>query len=517
MATDSRIGREFSLPAQSVLELGLIECDLKNAEKATQLLNKCMTDYTSYPNENFVHIRAYAALRELGAVGEAPEVDDQKSKKFGYSFGVCSHSEKEYLTTYDTNTTMSYQLLLGQLGAGHLLEIHLLGNLAYSGHLPVDESIGGAEQAFEELLRTNDGEAMITSVEHYCDRRRCEESEDICVSSNKTMHCKNVVINRTKWENPLSQKYYECAARLANGWSHLIICCFPPKILRLINFLGIYGNESKGWKNLDIAMNNYTGIFTKITKQTFAAYLWLDGHMFLGTPDIDKYQRTVVFQGKIDHGIELYKKVLDQQFESCKSIVQMELMWCYALKCDLNEAIKCGEKFRTECKISPGCATYWEAVFRYAKSVDDNDSVEQYKATLLLQSIPDIRIRRLGKSMTPEKVAVVRADKYFKFNEFLILPEVVTSSDYLDNYLMATDSRIGREFSLPAQSVLELGLIECDLKNDEKATQLLNKCMTDYTSYPNENFVHIRAYAALRGLGAVGEAPEVDDQKSKNY
>ncbi|CAG2108715.1 unnamed protein product [Medioppia subpectinata] len=303
-------------------------------------------------------------------------------------------------------------------------------------HLPIDESIGGAEQAFEELLRTNDGEAMITTVEPYCDRRRCEKSEDICVSSNKTINCKNVVINRTKWENPLSQQYYESAVRLANGWSHLIICCIPPKLLRLINFLGIYGNESKGWKNLDIAMNNYTGIFTNITKQEFSAYLWFDAHLFLGTPDIDKYQRVLipelklypnvlVFQGKIDHGIELYKKLLDQPFESCKSIVQMELMWCYALKCDLNEAIKCAEKFRTECKISPGCATYWEAVFRYAKSVDDNDSAQQYKATLLFQSIPDIRIRRLGKSMTPEKVAVVRADKYFKSNEFLILPEVV--------------------------------------------------------------------------------------------
>ena len=81
------------------------------------------------------------------------------------------------------------------------------------------------------------------------------------------------------------------------------------------------------------------------------------------------------------------------------------------------------------------------------------------------------------------------------------------------NLTQISDSRIGREFSLPAQSVLELGLIECELNNRQTATKLLNQCLYEYTGYANENYVQIRAYAALRGLGAIKEHEDEDEGK----
>ena len=41
------------------------------------------------------------------------------------------------------------------------------------------------------------------------------------------------------------------------------------------------------------------------------------------------------------------------------------------------------------------------------------------------RSIPAMRIRYFGKTITPEKVAVEKSLKYFRNNESLILPEMV--------------------------------------------------------------------------------------------
>ena len=64
--SESRIFHEFSIPPQAVLELGLVELELNNGVEAEKWLKKCTQDYSNYTNENFVHLRAYAALRELG-------------------------------------------------------------------------------------------------------------------------------------------------------------------------------------------------------------------------------------------------------------------------------------------------------------------------------------------------------------------------------------------------------------------------------------------------------------------
>ncbi|CAG2168530.1 unnamed protein product [Oppiella nova] len=68
----------FSLPAQAYCELGIIEFEMNNTDKAIDLLNKCINDYTGYMNENYVHVKAFATLRRLGLYTEKQGIDDQK-------------------------------------------------------------------------------------------------------------------------------------------------------------------------------------------------------------------------------------------------------------------------------------------------------------------------------------------------------------------------------------------------------------------------------------------------------
>ena len=79
LVRESRFEQDFFVPPQCVLELGLIEFYQINGEEAKMWLKKAIKDYSGYLTENFVHLRAYAALRDLGVSTDKDE-DPNKSE-----------------------------------------------------------------------------------------------------------------------------------------------------------------------------------------------------------------------------------------------------------------------------------------------------------------------------------------------------------------------------------------------------------------------------------------------------
>ena len=159
----------------------------------------------------------------------------------------------------------------------------------------------------------------------------------------------------------------------------------------------------------------------------------------------------------------MYNVLKETKILGAHRAVYFQLMFLYALKCEWTEAIKYAELVRKETTHSPTVTTYCEAVFLFVKSRQTNDQELKRKASELMKSvisliiikninrlilsqnitnrlklnkmksfnlfhriIPSLRIRHLGKTFTPEKIAVENSLKYFKNNEFLILPEMVS-------------------------------------------------------------------------------------------
>ena len=130
-----------------------------------------------------------------------------------------------------------------------------------------------------------------------------------------------------------------------------------------------------------------------------------------------------------------YEKAHHQMF-------YFELMWCYALKTEWMSAIKYAELVRKGTAHSPSFTTYAEAVFRYAEYIDRKDPKMKEKAFELFRcvnlvmmlvfsfvfgrAVPSLRIRHLGKTITPEKVAIVISEKMAKTDEKLVLLELVS-------------------------------------------------------------------------------------------
>ncbi|CAG2183739.1 unnamed protein product, partial [Oppiella nova] len=98
----------------------------------------------------------------------------------------------------------------------------------------------------------------------------------------------------------------------------------------------------------------------------------------------------------------------------------------HALRCEWSECIQYAELIRLGSRHSPAYTTYCEAIFRYVKSVEDNDESELERAVQLLQVVPSVRVRYFGKSVTFEKSAVMRAEKYVNTKECSVLPDMVS-------------------------------------------------------------------------------------------
>lgn len=63
---------------QSLHELAVIEMYRNNYDEAKELFNRVIKDYSGYLTENFVHLRAYAGLRDLGVNTDKQEINDSE-------------------------------------------------------------------------------------------------------------------------------------------------------------------------------------------------------------------------------------------------------------------------------------------------------------------------------------------------------------------------------------------------------------------------------------------------------
>jgi len=92
--------------------------------------------------------------------------------------------------------------------------------------------------------------------------------------------------------------------------------------------------------------------------------------------------------GRIEESIDLYTKAINEyNFSKANKWFHFELMFSHALRCEWSECIKYAELIRLGSRHSPAYTTYCEAIFRYVKSVEDNDESELERAVQLLQYV----------------------------------------------------------------------------------------------------------------------------------
>ncbi|CAG2101645.1 unnamed protein product, partial [Medioppia subpectinata] len=546
---EARICHEFSIPPQAVLELGLVELELNNAPEAIKWLNKATNDYHNYPNENFVHLRAYAALRQIGVSTdkqsadqslhndyknewlkeirkEGEEVESVIIKESELSNYYLSYKQSfceslvlvnEFMAVLTKTDQMEREGPLAQfkpLYDSYLVAIRkLLIALGTKHKSDVDRAVKAVDKLLKLCQKQRKTGLMLTIMSYfsssnyyrYADVEAHSEllyAYGLCISA--FVVCRQLYRRKHTWVNHDSRQLYESGYRLASGLSHLFISHIPPKLLRIINLIGVAGVESVGFDQLNKAAFMTNNVNSQVAKMILIFYWsYLEPVMDIKPKhvdicgqvldnSIDINAKLAQISGRIDESIDIYQKLLEEyEFDLMSKCFQFELIISNALRNQFTECIKYAQRVRKGTVHSPAFTTYIEAVCRYVKAVNEDNAQEMDIAVKLLGIVPSVRVRYFGKTLTVEKMAVVSAQKFtINADQSAVLPDMdilyqlnylsfiagnslllnkymkrivaelekyapdLKTSDYLDNYLTVLESSTDFSDNIAKQKIV---------------------------------------------------------------
>ena len=121
--------------------------------------------------------------------------------------------------------------------------------------------------------------------------------------------CRIILKKRKQWDNDVTKLNFEAAVRLTNGLKHLAISQIPPKILRIINFLGYRGKESIGFEEINKTAFQLPGVGSELARAFLVAY-WLVAlpHGALGPRNLD-----------------LCEKIMNKELENYPNVYKLNL------------------------------------------------------------------------------------------------------------------------------------------------------------------------------------------------
>ena len=95
-------------------------------------------------------------------------------------------------------------------------------------------------------------------------------------------------LSKAEWESQYSRDNYSAMMRLTNGVAHLTIATIPPKMLKVVNFLGYAGKEDHGWRDINKSAFQLPGMFSQLAR-FFMIFYWsyVEPHAFNNAKNLD--------------------------------------------------------------------------------------------------------------------------------------------------------------------------------------------------------------------------------------
>ena len=255
------------------------------------------------------------------------------------------------------------------------------------------------------------------------------------------------ILQDRKWDNDQHRKDFEGGVRLGIGTCHLVFSKLPAKITKLLEFIGFSGNRVTGIQELQTVCEDKDGF------RQFLACLVLLGHCIWVSSFIDEEQCSVELweeilqeklakhpngaaflflkgrfhfvQGEMKTAIYWYK-------ESCKFLEKYpllchtyywELNWAHQYSLDWMGAYHYANLLFEESKWSKCFYGYLKAAM-LCMVQDDLTEKQKEEQLDLMTNMAKWKKRIAGRSLTVEKFAIHKAERFINQGHFLVLPSL---------------------------------------------------------------------------------------------
>ncbi|KAH7723088.1 Protein C32D5.6 [Aphelenchoides avenae] len=231
------------------------------------------------------------------------------------------------------------------------------------------------------------------------------------------------------------KEQFEAGTRMGVGIFNLMLSALPSKVLRLLEVVGFSGNRSVGMTELMLAAEMQHTLRGPLVSLSLLAWNLVVTYLVgVGQPDLDLCRRllrpliqnypngaVVLFlrarlylvSGDIDNAIYFYNRSVNAQdvYRQFHHVCYWELLFAYCYLRRWDRAANHAKRLLDESKWSRCTYTYMLAILINAdkKAPKREDTVR-----LLLERVPNIRLRIAGKSIPVEKFCERKAQRYVR-------------------------------------------------------------------------------------------------------
>uniref|UniRef100_T1KFU4 Tetratricopeptide repeat protein 39B n=1 Tax=Tetranychus urticae TaxID=32264 RepID=T1KFU4_TETUR len=268
--------------------------------------------------------------------------------------------------------------------------------------------------------------------------------------------CQTIIQKRTKWQSEVTRREFASGVHAGTGIYNLALSMSPPRVLRILEFMGFSGERSIGIDELTAAAElDGTG------RSPFAIILLLINFSHIetmigwGEKDITRIEDLLdkqashcpksvflpLFTGKLyqlkgncDDAIKSFNEAIKMQDEwkQLHNACNWEIMWNYAVQGNWTKASEYADKMRKESLWSPCTFTYQYAVYLYMLREETNDHSLSAKINDAMREVPTLKRRFAGKSTPREKFACRMAEKFIENGGKMVVPAYVRNILYLE-------------------------------------------------------------------------------------
>jgi len=261
---------------------------------------------------------------------------------------------------------------------------------------------------------------------------------------------------RTCWEILESRNWSDCGdkfkshfeggVQLGVGTFNLVMSLLPPRITKLLQFIGFTGSRSIGMSQLMKCYQNESCIRHFLSSIILLGYnLFITHHTGQGASSdyklvkeildnkLDKHPNGAFFlffqgrylfvQGRCREAIEWYAKgnAAQSEWPQFHHVACWEMMWAASYECDWRGALDQSSRLLEQSRWSP-CLYSYLKVAHYCMLQSTLTSAEQQELQQLIADIPGLKQRIAGKSLPMEKFAIRKAERWSAQGGRLTLP-----------------------------------------------------------------------------------------------
>jgi len=274
---------------------------------------------------------------------------------------------------------------------------------------------------------------------------------------NMYRHCLVALEKKPKvLEGAESTIHFDTGVYMGVGSFNLLLSLLPPRVLRLLEWVGFSGDKDKGimWLNKGFELDGLRSPMCCITLLVYqivvAPLLGIDDSDLPYSERIlnfylEKFPTSSIFlyfsgrlkqtQGLLHEALAEYNQSVSMSidWQQIHHICYWEMMWCHSFLGNWEQAAHFAGKLSTESKWSKSAYMYMQASymimlhFEYAHSnnaekVKEGEQLKEKYHKILLE-VPKYKQRIAGKSIPFEKFAISRVEKY-QTTGALILPGI---------------------------------------------------------------------------------------------